>query len=241
MNVNRARSIHIPKLHIERSEWGVDYIWKGLDSKAEYELGVMSGDGPGSLGYVFDGEAFEIHKGNYEWDVVLGFNEDQQIAYTVHGSDILGANVVMVTSPHKKYNHNGGLNLVDGIKGSIPWKGDQWLGFNEKTVEFIVELDSVSVIKGAEIGFLNQNGSWIYLPENFSMYASTDGEDFRVYWKYNVAEDGNIVRCQPNGPFDFKAKYLKFVIQPLEAIPEGRGGAGYTPWTFIDEVQIDIE
>ena len=47
--------------------------------------------------------------------------------------------VELVTIPHPKYNHNGSLNLVDGIKGSLPWKGSEWLGFNTSDVEIILD------------------------------------------------------------------------------------------------------
>ncbi|GAB5416035.1 MAG: family 20 glycosylhydrolase [Crocinitomicaceae bacterium] len=238
LGVNRAQSIHIPELKIERSENGVAYSWWGLDSTEVYSL--FRSTGPvGGLFSLRSGESIEFNSVQATDELTLEFNDNHEINYLVHRSDILGAEIELVTPPHRKYDHNGSLNLVDGIQGTIPWKGDQWIGFNKEKVEIIVELDVIEQLKTVSIGFLNQNGSWIYLPEEVRVSVSADKENWTLINTKEINSEAVILREKID--LNTYGKYVKIEIIPLDAIPEGRGGAGYTPWTFIDEVQIDIE
>ncbi len=238
MNVNRAQSIHIPELRIERSENGVAYSWWGLDSSEVYSLFQSTGF-VGGMRSIGSGESIEFKPVKATDELTLEFNEGQEINYTVHRSDILGAEIEFVTEPHRKYDHNGSLNLVDGIQGSIPWKGDEWLGFNKEKVEFIVELDAIEQLKTLSIGFLNQNGSWIYLPKEVRVSISADKENWTLAKSKEINSEEVILREKID--LNTYGKYVKIEVIPLDEIPEGRGGAGYTPWTFIDEIQIDIQ
>ncbi len=87
------------------------------------------------------------------------------------------------------------------------------------------------------IGFLEQNGSWIYLPKSMTMLTSND----KVNWvKTNNNDSVKLQMKEGRCITDFSAntQYIKFVIQSIGIIPEGHEGGGHKPWTFIDEIQI---
>ena len=235
-SVNFAKSIHIPKLDIKRTKMGVSYAWEGLDSNEYFDLADSYNGEMGGLFTIQSGEEVEFDRGRGVRDLMLEFNNDQQITYRVELSDVLGAAVEMNPKPHRKYDHNGSLNLVDGTLGSIPWKGDQWLGFNEKKISLKVDLGEEKSLESLSIGFLNQNGSWIYLPESYSIQYSKDGKEWFVHSEHEVNSDEIIVR--PETKLEIEAKYILITVQPLAQIPAGKGGAGSIPWTFIDEIQI---
>ncbi|MCR9174215.1 MAG: family 20 glycosylhydrolase [bacterium] len=239
-SVNRARSIHIPELKIERTDYGVAYSWWGLDSNERFLYSDGYNGQAKGMFFIQNGESVEyLRGGKGYYDINIQFKDDHQIAHKVYESYCLGAEVEMRPQPHKKYNHNGSLNLVDGILGSKRWKGDQWLGFDQEKMELRVKLPETKNIDSLTIGFLNKNGSWIYLPERVNILYSSDGESWNSYWEGGVDSEEIVVRLELN--HEVKAKYFRFEIKPLDAIPEGRGGAGYTPWTFIDEIQIFTE
>ena len=234
--VNRAASIHIPELKIERAHDGVAYSWWGLDPNEEFVLGDSYNHTLGGIFYIKNGESVQFDRGNGYHSLMLEYNGDQQITYNLHESDILGAETEMNPAPHKKYNHNASLNLVDGILGTERWKGDQWLGFNKPNVEMIIDLDTITSIDFFTIGFLNQNGSWIYLPDSMKVSVSDD----RIEWTKvkEVAIEGDEIVNRIELQLNTTGQYVKVEVIPMEKIPEGRGGAGSTPWTFIDEIQI---
>jgi len=237
-NVNFSKSVHIPKLQIERVDQGVAYSWHAIQAGQTYAFSNILGNVVGGTQTLSNGESVILKRGTLEQHLALSFGLDRHLNYTVHRSNALGADVELLTKPHPKYNNNGGLNLVDGIQGSERWKGDQWLGFNEEEIEFVVNLDSISSIERVKIGFLNQNGSWIYLPRFFEVHASKDGEKWEKITKHTVQETDKIVRPELVFEEAVSAKYIRFFVKPLKEIPQGKGGAGNTPWTFIDEIQI---
>src|SRR5690606_11456258 len=107
--------------------------------------------------------------------------------FTLHNA--LGLPVKLVTQPHEKYNNGGDITLVDGIRGKRPWKGDQWLGFNEERVEWIMELPEVTTVQSAVVGMLDAKGSWIYLPEKVGISISKDGNKWKAFTEVEVQDE----------------------------------------------------
>ena len=232
--VNFSKSIHIPKLQIDRIKNGVAYSWKGIDTSEIFQIGTHYTNGAIAQGYLKSGAPIAISKGGQMKELLLQ-TQNFLLKYDIFVSDALGAKVDFSTTPHPKYNNNGGLNLVDGILGSKIWKGDQWLGFRDKKIEIIVALDTIQSRNNFN-RVLNKNGSWIYIPEYVGVTVSNDKENWREIGVLELAQDGHVVR--PTIELNTQAKYLKIEVVPKNAIPEGNGGAGSTPWTFIDEIQL---
>lgn len=238
VGVNRAMSIHIPELRIERIENGVGYSWWGMDSTQVFRLGCVYDHGALTEGSVANGQALPISRGEGDREMVLSV-ASINLSYDIKVSDILGAKIDLVTPPHKSFDTNGSLNLVNGIFGTEQWKGDQWLGFNQEKVEMIVALDTIAQLKTFSIGFLDQKGSWIYLPKSMVVSVSDDKQNWTRVNAMDI-ESEDIVSRQ-SMTLNTAGKYIKIEVIPLQEIPEGSGGAGSIPWTFIDEIQIDIE
>ncbi len=142
----------------------------------------------------------------------------------------LGLDVDFITPPHKRYSTNKELTLVDGISGHRPWNGKQWLGFNEGMVEFIVTLDKQITYRSVTVSMLDASGSWIHLPLHIELYTSSNGKKWKKIAEQRVSGEQTKIRLKG------KAKQLKFRITPLESIPDGFPGAGYKPFTFLDEL-----
>ena len=150
--------------------------------------------------------------------------------YTFTSHLALGKRVEFNTKPHEKYNHNGSLGLTDGVVGRKPWKGNEWLGFNNDTIRFILDLETITAFSKIEIGTLNDPGSWIYRPERFQIQVSSDGKKYKTVAKSKM--NGDLIRVAKK----MKARYIKVTIYNKELIPPGQTGAGFTPWTFINEL-----
>ena len=154
----------------------------------------------------------------------------------MRATSILGIPIEFTSPPHPKYDHNGSLNLVDGIFGSLPWKGSEWLGFREPKIEMILDLETQQELTGCKIGFLENNGSWIYLPKIIRVESSND----KKVWSNLVSEEVSADKYDGtySVAFDVNARYVKIIVETLEIIPEGLDGAGNIPWTFMDEIEM---
>lgn len=150
--------------------------------------------------------------------------------YTTHLA--LGRAVQFETPPNAKYNVDDSLGLTNGVVGTLPWKGDQWLGFTEDTIRFTIDLKSITSFSQISLGTLHDPGSWIYRPIAFEVRYSSDGKKFKNLAFLRVNSDKMVVHKKK------KARYLQFTVINVSQVAEGLPGAGYTPWTFLDELII---
>lgn len=243
--VNFARSIHYPELILKRQKNGINARFHGVEDDSRFDVMMTTqvtnfGGGGGFVLGNNDSLFMERNLSGIEKIVKYGVRSDKyegsvDYRFKLHGN--LGVPIEMKTQPHPKYNHNGSLTLVDGIRGKRPWKGDEWLGFQEKEITFILDLEKEDNLKSLEIGFLKANGSWIYLPESVSVRVSGNG----ATWKKVELHPSNSQFIEDEdfkATLKAKARYVEITIHPMEVIPEGMGGEGHVPWTFIDEVQL---
>lgn len=153
-----------------------------------------------------------------------------QFQFTSHLA--LGKPVTFITNPSPKYNINGSNALTDGVVGGTPWKGSEWLGYDNDTVAFTLDLKKLKSFKSIQIGTLNDPGSWIYRPISYKIELSKNGNKFKKCASGQVNQD--LIEVQKK----MKAKVIRVWIFNREQTPEGLPGAGFTPWTFINELII---
>jgi hexosaminidase len=150
--------------------------------------------------------------------------------YTTHLA--LGRSIQFLTPPNAKYNEHDSLGLTNGITGSLPWRGDQWLGFSEDTIRFVLDLQTKTYFSTIQLGTLNDPGSWIYRPLEVQVEYSNNGKKFKKCCSIQVKEDRILIQKK------MKARYLRFTVINTTEVAEGLPGAGTTPWTFLDELII---
>jgi hexosaminidase len=172
----------------------------------------------------------QLKESRYLIRSTIGDQELRVCDYTFISHLALGKRVHFDTNPHEKYNHNGDFGLTDGVVGKKPWKGNEWLGFNEDTIRFTLDLERVISFREIAIETLNDPGSWIYRPEKYVIQVSTKGRKFRTVSKSPM--NGDLIRVSKK----MKARYVRVCIYNKEVIPQGQTGAGFTPWTFINEL-----
>ena len=105
---------------------------------------------------------------------------------------------------------------------------------SEDTIEFILDLTTIKKINNFKLGFLDAKGSWIYLPETVQLSISKNKRKWVVLKKEKVTE--NFMQ-----KVNKKGKYIRVQVIAKTKIPAGLDGEGTTPWTFIDELDIDFK
>jgi hexosaminidase len=239
--VNTAKSVHFPVLEIARAKQGVNVHFKGAGTNYGYTVSTkhlggntMSGGlamGPKDSLY-FERVANEPTKKIKTTVLTEDGSEPLTQLFLLHSA--LGLPIEMITKPHPKFDHNGSLTLVDGVIGVRPWKGSEWLGFTDEKIEFIVDLEQLQTIGSLQLGFLEDNGSWIYLPTKVEVSISKDNSWKRCQKKIvaDVTEENFKL------PINKRGRFIRVSISSMKVIPDGLDGGGHEPWTFIDELQL---
>lgn len=240
LDVNYARSIYATKISVAPAENGIKLTIRGVDSlsRTKVEIEGLPTSFSKEIGWN-DSIHLECPKNGVLRTILVsatGVNDQRLLReqeFYLHNG--VGSAIELISKPHPKYATGGGFTLVDGVIGVKPWKGNEWLGFNEKEVEFNIDLKELRSIEEIDISFLDANGSWIYLPNSFEVFVLTEDGAWKLVKKMDAVEEKNLLSIQA------KTQKIKFKIRALDVIPDGVEGAGNLPWTFIDEVQITFE
>jgi len=171
-------------------------------------------------------------------DVIEFTSSETQITeiIIINNSPTLGLPIRLITLPNPRYN-NGDLTLVDGNYGAIPWKGNEWLGYD--TSEIILEIDLLKPqkIKGLELSFLKDEGSWIHLPTSL-IVSKSEGKKSKTILGNNTNSQVSFIESKLFVPFSGKVSKLRITIHSKTKIEAGLAGEGHHPWTFIDEIRV---
>lgn len=147
--------------------------------------------------------------------------------------------------PPARYSDKENITLVDGIQGDIDNWSKDWVGYNYEEFEIVSTLTKERIINEVKIGFMRNQGAWIFLPTSVEIYTSQDGDNYEKAGEYSPGlnpekkVDGSdyinyVVKFnKPN-----EAKYVKLIIHSIEKLPYWHSGAGSNPWTFLDEVTV---
>lgn len=244
-NVNYSQALFYPEMEIKRNKKGVNIHFKGAENGYHFDLFVKSDEqipamNGGQVVGQLDTLYFERTEGKkvvkYAFRVTSDYSTKPSL-FEFYNHPAVGLPIALNTFPNPRYKGNWSLTLVDGIRGSRPWKGHEWLGFDTSTIELILNLERKTAIEGLEIGFLRDEGSWIHLPKTVQLFTSSNQRK----WKPLRLKDGKQAPVQSEAfklNLKAKGKYLKFVIHSDSAIPDGLPGAGNQPWIFMDEIIV---
>lgn len=155
----------------------------------------------------------------------------------------LGINksVEIFTEFSPKYDAGGAKALTDGLRGIDDYHFN-WLGFEGKDLEAMIDLGSVQTINEVSAGFIQDIQAWIFLPQKFTVMVSEDGDEFL---KMGTVE--NITPSNKTGVFiqefslpaeNLKARYIRVRAESLKTCPSWHIGAGKNCWIFTDEIVI---
>ncbi|CAN5528140.1 hypothetical protein BH11BAC3_BH11BAC3_04370 [soil metagenome] len=147
------------------------------------------------------------------------------------------------STPDEAYKSNNPAILYDNIGGMADHKNGTWLGYKSDTVTITIQLKKKEKLKTILIDLLQDEGSWIFLPEHVFIYCydkkSTSfvlsGEHIN---KQQMPSPKQTVMLDiPINP-TLKTNQVKVVLVPLNKIPDWHNGKGNQSWLFIDEIKV---
>lgn len=152
-----------------------------------------------------------------------------------------GVKVEFITTPDTPYNHNMDFSLTDGILGAAAPSGE-WLGWQNKDGEFILDLGEVKKVSRVDLDFLQRMGSWALLPQSATWSVSTDKQNFRQVGKQFIQEDrdrkSKFVSVSIPALEKTEARYIKIKIETIGLCPPWHLAVGHPAWFLIDEVFV---
>jgi predicted alpha-1,2-mannosidase len=132
-----------------------------------------------------------------------------------------------------QYTGGGDLALIDGVRGTNNWSGGAWQGYQGKDLVAVVDLGSVQKVSKIGAGFLQDIGSWIWMPSRVEIELSLDGVTFGPV--YSIAnevsekQEGVVTRDFVKTIAPTEARYLR--IRAVHLRPE--------TWIFADEIIVE--
>jgi len=141
-----------------------------------------------------------------------------------------------------KYSGRGEATIVNGWRGSLDFNDKEWLGFRGDDVIVTLDLGQARSFAKITVGFLQQQGSWIFLPSAIAFSYSDDGNNWRLAGELkNPLEQTErvLIRDFSCTVEKVKARYLRVAAKNIGVCPSWHSGAGDKAWLFADEIFVE--
>jgi predicted alpha-1,2-mannosidase len=141
------------------------------------------------------------------------------------------------------YSASGDFALIDGVRGANNFRTGTWQGYQGVDLDAVVDLGSVKKIGRISIGFLQDQKSWIFLPEEVKFFVSEDGSDFTLVatLHHNIPprKEGSVIKEFSADDLDLIARYIRVMGKNMGTCPAWHRGAGHRAWVFADEITVE--
>lgn len=142
-----------------------------------------------------------------------------------------------------QYNGGGDFALIDGARGTTNWSGGRWQGYWGKDLIAVVDLGAEQTVSRVGAGFLQDVGSWIFMPARVEFELSVDGKTFApaIVIANDVPErqDGVVTKDFVKTVPSQRARYVRIRAVNFGKLPAWHPGSGGDAWIFADEIIIN--
>jgi F5/8 type C domain len=153
--------------------------------------------------------------------------------------------ITLESSYSSQYTGGGDFALIDGIRGTTNWSGGGWQGYWGKDFVAVIDLGKTETISKVGAGFLQDMGSWIWMPRAVEIELSMDGKTFHPLLPIpNEApenQDGVVTQDFLRSMTPREARYVRIKAVNFGKIPAWHPGSGGDAWIFVDEIIINHE
>jgi hexosaminidase len=163
-----------------------------------------------------------------------------QLSISFYPNKATGKKIFITTTPTSKYPGQGGaFSLVNGVYSQKGLSYPDWLGWVGDDLEATMDLGKTTSFDSVRVHTLDQNGSWIYLPQYVEVFTSNDGNQFTSVGKSSTFVGDTLTMGWIKVPTpNQSSRFIKVVAKNYGLIPDGKPGAGNKAWLFADEIQV---
>jgi len=150
--------------------------------------------------------------------------------------------VQIASKYNRQYTGGGDEGLTDGIRGTTSFASGEWQGYQGRDFVATIDLKKPTTFTEVGGGFLQNAGSWIWMPTHIEFEVSQDGVNFtRVA---DIKTDIAVTDMESKSR-DYTAKispttarYVRVHAYNLGKIPSWHPGAGSDAFIFVDEIWV---
>jgi predicted alpha-1,2-mannosidase len=148
---------------------------------------------------------------------------------------------VIIHTPYSdQYTAGGDIALINTIRGGHEFRTGNWQGYYGTDLDVVVDLGELQLVSEVGAGFLQDENSWIFMPEKVRFQVSADGVKYQeaglVYNPVDQKESGGIVHDFVVKGIDKKIRFIHVTATSSGACPDWHVGAGNPSWIFADEI-----
>ena len=151
-----------------------------------------------------------------------------------------GKKITLTQPASSRYPGDGAFTLVDGIQNEKGrQKSKEFLGFEGKDCEAIIDLCKLTEIKEVTGHILEDSPGWIYRPKSIEVFLSTDGLSYQSAGKSDIFIEIYPLKTVGVSFAPLQARFVKVLIKNYGLIPAGNPGGGHGAWLFVHEIEIN--
>jgi hypothetical protein len=152
--------------------------------------------------------------------------------------------ISIVSKYAPQYSAGGPDALIDGARGGADFRTGAWQGYQGQDFEALIDLGEVKSVTKLGAGFLQDVGSWIWLPTRVEFELSLDGVNFlkaASVSTHDVSDrDTRVsVRDLSSALPRRDARFVRVKAYNYGTVPPWHPGAGGKAWIFIDEITVE--
>jgi hypothetical protein len=157
---------------------------------------------------------------------------------------ISGIKSIKIRNPYSpQYSAGGDIALIDYIRGPKNFRTGSWQGYEGVDLDATIDLGQIQTIKKLSTGFLQDEGSWIFMPSSVKYAVSENGVDFKIIGSINnnFPKEESVVTTKDFSVnlTEVKARYIRVIAKNAGPCPTWHLGAGSKSWIFADEITIE--
>lgn len=149
--------------------------------------------------------------------------------------------VKLISEYGTQYPAGGNDAIIDGLRGNANFASGEWQGYQGKTFEAVIDLKKETPITSLGGSFLQNVGSWIWMPDRIEFEGSNDGITFTRVAEIKPGfpqQAGNAIKEFTKTVSGVNARYIRVKAFNFGKVPAWHPGAGGDPWIFVDEIIV---
>jgi type 1 glutamine amidotransferase/HEAT repeat protein len=166
----------------------------------------------------------------------------EAVARTV-SHDGVGRPVTLANPFAPQFDGSGANALTDDRWGSTDFSDGRWQGFEGEDLNAVIDLGSMTEIRSIRAGFLEVNGSWIFLPREVTFSIAGEDRVFEAVATFTLPvpeeRQPNATRSVSAELSGKTARYVRVLATNIGTLPAWHPGAGGLAWLLADEIQIN--
>jgi putative alpha-1,2-mannosidase len=143
---------------------------------------------------------------------------------------------------NRQYTGGGDEGLIDGIRGTTSFASGEWQGYQAQDFVATIDLKRPTTFSEVGGGFLQNAGSWIWMPTHIEFDVSQNGVNFTrvadIKTDVAVTDMESKIRDYTAKISPTTARYVRVHAYNLGKIPSWHPGAGSDAFIFVDEIWV---